>query len=114
MGSISTGFQLTIFGMGLVFLLLALMALLLKLLLRSDSATVEEAVEEGPPVRAPAEMDPDALAAILIAVTSFRAARRKEAAPVMRRHMPGTLPSRWVTVGRVMATTNWHPGRRDR
>jgi hypothetical protein len=41
-----------------------------------------------------------------------QALRRKEAAPAMRRHRPGTRPSRWVSVGKHLQNTSWHPGRR--
>jgi hypothetical protein len=41
-----------------------------------------------------------------------QALRRKEAAPAMRKHRPGTRPSRWVNVGRHLQNTSWHPGRR--
>jgi hypothetical protein len=37
---------------------------------------------------------------------------RKEAAPAMRQHQPGTLPSRWVGVGRTLQNNTWHRGRR--
>jgi len=114
MDSLGIGLQLTIYGMGLVFLLLALMAVLLKFLLMSDSAKAEvPAGKEQPPPRATAPIDYDAMAAIIVAVTTHRALRRKEAAPVMREHLPGTIPSRWVTVGRSLENTSWHPGRRN-
>jgi hypothetical protein len=41
-----------------------------------------------------------------------QALRRKEAAPAMRQHQPGTLPSRWVSVGRGLQNTAWQPDRR--
>ena len=112
MGSIGIGLQLTIYGMGLVFLLLAVMALLIKLLLRADSSRAEPAGMEELPVPDATDFDADEMAAIIVAVTAHRAIRRKEAAPVMREHMPGTIPSRWVTGGRSLQNTSWQPGRR--
>ncbi len=116
MSALGIGVQLTIFGMGLVFLLLAIMALLIKLLLRSDSMQPEpsEAEEEEKIAPAPlaAGLDADSMAAIIIAVTRHCTVCRKEAAPVMRQHQPGTLPSRWVSVGRSLQNVSWQPGRR--
>ena len=114
MSSIGIGIQLTIFGMGLVFLLLAVMALLIKLLLRTDSEKPESEIapEEKPASVSVPGIDEDSLAAIMVAVITHRAVRRKEAAPVMRQHMPGTAHSRWVTVGRSYSITSWQPGRR--
>jgi sodium pump decarboxylase gamma subunit len=112
MGSIGIGLQLTIYGMGLVFLLLAVMALLIKLLLKFDSAQVETAGMEELPASDATGFDADQMAAIIVAVTAHRTTRRKEAAPAMREHMPGTIPSRWVTGGRSLQNTSWQPGRR--
>jgi glutaconyl-CoA/methylmalonyl-CoA decarboxylase subunit delta len=110
MGSLNIGIQLTIFGMGLVFLLLAMMALLITLLLRLDR-TVEDIPQPSAP-EYPAGLNAETLAAVCIAVTMHRAVCRKEAAPLMRQYQPGTLPSRWVNVGRTLQNTRWQPGRR--
>lgn len=110
MEQLQIGIQLTIYGMGLVFLLLAVMAVLITLLLKLDR-TVPDMAEAPAPVYPPG-IDADTLAAIAIAVTTHQAVRRKEAAPAMRKHQPGTLPSRWVSVGRTLQNTRWQPGRR--
>lgn len=110
MESLNIGIQLTIFGMGLVFLLLAVMAFCITLLLRFDRAETEPA--EPPQPTLPAWLDADALAAITIAVAMHRHVLRKEAAPAMRQHQPGTLPSRWVSVGRTLQNNTWDRGRR--
>ena len=112
MGSLNIGLQLTVFGMGLVFLLLAVMALLITLLLRLDR-TVTVSPEPSAP-EYPAGLNAEALAAISIAVTMHQAVRRKEAAPAMREYQPGTLPSRWLNVGRTLQNTRWQPGRRTK
>jgi hypothetical protein len=36
-------------------------------------------------------------------------ARRQQAAPEMRAHEPGSLPSRWVGVGRTRQNRSWTP-----
>ena len=110
MESLNIGIQLTVFGMGLVFLLLAVMAFFITLLLRFDRA--EPAPAEEPLPASPPWLDADALAAITIAVGMHRDVLRKEAAPAMRQHQPGTLPSRWVGVGRTLQNNTWHRGRR--
>ncbi len=110
MESLNIGIQLTVYGMGLVFLLLAVMAFFIKLLLRFDRA--EPASAEEPSPASPPWLDADGLAAITIAVAMHRDVLRKEAAPAMRQHQPGTLPSRWVSVGRTLQNNTWNRGRR--
>ena len=112
MGSLNIGLQLTVFGMGLVFLLLAVMALLIMLLLRLDR-TVTVVPEPSAPEQT-GGFEPEALAAISIAVTMHQALRRKEAVPVMREYQPGTLPSRWLDIGRTLQNTRWQPDRRTK
>jgi hypothetical protein len=97
--------------MGLVFLLLTVMALGIALVTRLDRG--ETQVSAAPPVIYPAGLDADALAAIMTAVMLHRIHLRQQAAPSMREHKPGTLPSRWVSVGRTHQNSNWQPGRRS-
>lgn len=117
MGSINIGLQLTVFGMGLVFLLLGVMALLITFLLRCDvekePQAEESAADQAPAPRSSDGLDVDTLAAVMIAVARHRAVRRKAAAPEMRLHRPGVLPSRWVDIGRGIQNTSWQPGRRS-
>jgi Na+-transporting methylmalonyl-CoA/oxaloacetate decarboxylase gamma subunit len=111
------GLRLTLYGMGIVFALLAALAALLALLLRFDrpaAASRAPAAPAGPP---PAEAladepAPEVLAAILIAVRAHIRVRRKQAAPAMRSHQPGSLPSRWVASGRTRQNRSWSPGGR--
>ena len=125
MDLIDTGLRITFFGMGLVFLLLALLWGLMTLLLRLDRPSApqdaaaqeeQESVSQQPATadmgaRAPAELESDKLAAIAIAVLTHRAVRRKQAAPAMRSHWPGTLldASRWVAAGRTRQNRAWQP-----
>lgn len=120
---IPIGLQLTVYGMGLVFLLLLLLWGVMSLLLRLDRPP---AAAPGPAVaaetaagsnlgklgRAVESLTPEKVSAIAIAVLLHRSLRRKQAAPAMRTHWPGTLPSRWVVAGRTRQTQDWHPHRR--
>lgn len=110
MESLNIGIQLTVFGMGLVFLLLAVMAICITLLLRFDRAQPEPQQEPAPTL--PSWLNADALAAVSIAVAMHRQVLRKEAAPTMRQHQPGSLPSRWVSVGRTLQNSTWDRSRR--
>lgn len=126
------GVELTLYGMGLVFLLLAVLWGLIALLIRLDrppAAGVEPAAlpsehrvhgrsggqgasEASASGAAAADLDPELLAAVLIACRTHRMARRKQAAPEMRTHQPGSLPSRWVGTGRTRQNRSWAPGGR--
>lgn len=112
MESLKIGIQLTVFGMGLVFLLLAVMAFCITLLLRFDRAQPEPEQESAPTL--PSWLDVDALAAVSVAVAMHRDVLRKEAAPTMRQHQPGSLPSRWVSIGRTLQNSTWDRGRRTK
>jgi Na+-transporting methylmalonyl-CoA/oxaloacetate decarboxylase gamma subunit len=117
-----TGLTLTVMGMGLVFLLLAILWGLLTLLLRLDREPTSQAAEGGGAAVTPAMPpsapdiaadgpDPDLRSAIAVAVLIHQAALRKQAAPTMRSHWPGSLlyASRWVAAGRHQQIENWHP-----
>ena len=110
MDSINIGLQLTLYGMGLVFLLLSVMAIGIALVTRLDHGEPQVAEPEAPVY--PAGLDADAVSAITIAVMSHRIHLRQQAAPAVRAHKPGTLPSRWVGAGRALQNHSWHPGRR--
>lgn len=101
------GLKLTVYGMGLVFLLLAVLWGLIALLIRFDTPAAAESAPE-PSLAAPG-IDDGLLAAIVIACRAHRMARRQQAAPEMRTHEPGSLPSRWVGVGRTRQNRSWAP-----
>ncbi|RPJ70807.1 MAG: sodium pump decarboxylase subunit gamma [Acidobacteria bacterium] len=115
------GFELTVYGMGLVFLLLAVLWGLIAMLLRFDTPeAVVEATEPLAGAGAPvpdgrtamlagdaAGLEPELLAAVVIACRAHRMARRKQAAPEMRTHVPGSLPSRWIGTGRTRQNRSW-------
>lgn len=77
---------------------------------------VNAAVSDGPAVPvAPAApalvqgMDPELVAAILVATLRHRALLRREAAPAMRSYWPGSMlyVSRWVGAGRSRQNSTW-------
>ena len=114
-----TGLNMTVLGMGLVFLLLALLWGILTLMLRLDSQppsddTDGSADSDRPRSGRRVTVAPEVLAAITVAVSTHRAVLRKRAAPSMRSHWPGSIlfASRWVGAGRHQQTQNWHPRRR--
>jgi len=116
---LTMGVNLTILGMGLVFLLLVLLWGLLVLILRLDrEPTPKETTKTPTPPRLragkPPKMAPELFSAIAVAVLAHRAILRKQAAPSMRSHWPGSMlfASRWVAAGRHQQTQNWHPGKR--
>jgi sodium pump decarboxylase gamma subunit len=114
---LSTGLNMTFLGMGLVFLLLALLWGLLTLMLRLDREPPKEEadVPSGQPrARGQAKLAPELLAAITVAVAMHQAVLRKQAAPPMRSYWPGSIlfASRWVGAGRHQQTQSWHPRKR--
>ena len=126
MTDLARGAQITVLGMGLVFGLLALLWGLLTLVQRLDKApvespTLEAATDEDAATLAAAAsptgravttvqgMDAELVAAILVATLAHRAVRRREAAPAMRSHWPGSqlYASRWVGAGRARQNHSW-------
>lgn len=115
---IATGVEITLWGMGLVFLLLALLWAFLTLLLKLDNPETPDETSAGgawgaagpATPRLPAEL----VAAIALAVMAHRNVLRKRAAPTMRSHWPGSnlFANRWVAAGRHLQTQSWHPRKR--
>jgi Na+-transporting methylmalonyl-CoA/oxaloacetate decarboxylase gamma subunit len=112
---LTTGLNITILGMGLVFVLLVLLWALLTVLLRLDRPPVRAAgtgiLLARPDARKPVKLPPELLAAITVAVFTHQAVLRKQAAPAMRSHWPGSIlfASRWVAAGRHQQTQSWNP-----
>ena len=111
MENLLVGLRLTVYGMGIVFLLLGVLAVIIGGLVRLDRPRATGARAEKVPLRG-GRPDPALLAAIMIAVRAHIRVRRKQAAPAMRSHQPGTLPSRWVASGRTRQNRSWAPGGR--
>jgi glutaconyl-CoA/methylmalonyl-CoA decarboxylase subunit delta len=127
MNNLGWGLQITVIGMGLVFLLLTILWGLLVLVMRFDRP--EEKAAEAPgadeaPVALAADgggvevradgMASDLVAAILVATLAHKTLRRGEAAPVWRSYWPGSLlyASRWIASGRMRQNNSWQRGRR--
>jgi Na+-transporting methylmalonyl-CoA/oxaloacetate decarboxylase gamma subunit len=121
--ALQTGLRLTVFGMGLVFLLLSSLWGLITLLVRLDRTPAAEPAaprrgaakrepSPAPPPDAEPELEPEALAALMIAVRAHIRARRRQAAPAMRAHQPGSQQSRWVGAGRTRQNRSFTPGGR--
>jgi len=115
--ALSTGLRLTWMGMGLVFLLLAALWALITLLLRLDRTRPAVAASSAPTAATPpaeAGFSPELLAVIYTAARLHRRALRQRAAPEVRVHAPGSLPSRWIGSGRSRTNRSWAPrgGRR--
>ena len=121
MDNLIWGLQITGLGMGLVFGLLALLWGLLTIVLRLDqpaapsmAAAPASEPDAATTVAAPApatlnDMDPELVAAIVVATHLHRAVRRQEAAPVMRSYWPGIhlYASRWLGAGRARQNHIW-------
>jgi len=112
---LTTGLNVTVLGMGLVFLLLALLWALLTVMLRMDRPPTRGpeaiAAPSPPEARRPVKLAPELLSAITVAVFTHQAVLRKQAAPAMRSYWPGSIlfASRWVTSGRHQQTQSWSP-----
>lgn len=123
MNNIGWGLYMTLAGMGTVFLLLILLMFALigvgrldRLSSKSDS-TNQPKTESAPPSQttpstepAPGDgLTPELIAAITIAVITHEKVRRNEAAPQMRRALPGSqlYANRWVAVGRAYQNQPW-------
>ena len=121
MDNLGYGLALTIAGLGIVFGLLAILWLLLTVALRFERRATGEQPAPGSTLAAPARpvgsgtadpsrrLDPRLVAAITVAVLRHTEARRRQAAPAMRSHWPGSLlfASRWVGAGRVRQGQPW-------
>ena len=119
MSDLAWGLQMTVLGMGLVFGLLGLLWGLLTLVQRFDRApppvAAPEPAEWLPAMfgdafeRALQGLDPQLVAAIMVATLTHRAVSRREAAPAMRSYWPGSLlyASRWVGAGRSRQNHSW-------
>jgi Na+-transporting methylmalonyl-CoA/oxaloacetate decarboxylase gamma subunit len=101
--------ELAIYGMGIVFLLLALLSALISILVRFDRPAAAPAAAAAVDGDAPDAIDAELLAAVVVACRAHRMTRRKQAAPEMRTHQPGTLASRWVGSGRTRQNRSWAP-----
>lgn len=99
----SQAFAISLIGISLVFvtllLLWGIMAALTRLLqVRAAPPGAKVATLVSP--TAEADDHNAKIAAIMVALDLYQTEMRREAAPPVREHRPGTLPSRWVAIGR--------------
>lgn len=126
MENLGWGLGMTVVGMGIVFALLVLLWGLLALVMRFDRppapaatgvAAAGDAVDDASAADAEGTrsdaIDPDLVAAIVVAAIAHKSRRRQEAAPVMRSYWPGSLlyASRWVASGRMRQNGTFQRGR---
>lgn len=127
MENLGFGLTITLIGMGLVFALLGLLWALLAVMGKLDTAPPvpeeEPAAEEAEPAAPPLSpafaraaaigLEPEAIAAITIAVAVHTEVRRRQAAPSMRSTWPGSqiYASRWLAAGRTRQTRSWQRNR---
>jgi hypothetical protein len=131
MENLEWGLKMTVLGMGLVFALLGLLWGLLMLVLVLDkepvapvsaldataqaeriAAVADQAVGAQTPEPATVNgMAADLVAAILVATLKHKLTLRRQAAPLMRKTLPGSqlFASRWVAAGRARQTNTWQP-----
>jgi Na+-transporting methylmalonyl-CoA/oxaloacetate decarboxylase gamma subunit len=136
MDNLLFGLQTAAIGMGIVFVVLALLWCLLTIVMKLDQGSARAAAaaaggaDAGPPepapgaglaspggagsavvrlVGAPDGLDPRLIAAITIAILRHEETRRLQAAPAMRSYWPGSLlfASRWVAAGRTRQGQSW-------
>ncbi len=130
MENLGTGITLTVVGMGLVFAVLILLAVLIAVGMRLGDRAGDRAARQPAPEsevqqthsaltlhrltplerlgdQSDHQPTADELAAITIAVRVHQIVRRKQAAPAMRTHQPGALPSRWLAIGRARQNQTW-------
>jgi Na+-transporting methylmalonyl-CoA/oxaloacetate decarboxylase gamma subunit len=107
-GALRAGLELTVVGMGLVFLVLAVLWGLVAALARLDRPKAGAPKVEAAPAGAP-DLDPETLAAVGLAIRLHLRALRRQAAPAARVHAPGSLPSRWVSTGRTRQNRSFTP-----
>ncbi|MFT3848919.1 MAG: OadG family transporter subunit [Propionivibrio sp.] len=111
MDNLGWGLQITALGMGLVFVLLALLWGLLTLVLALDRER-DETAQPGEPSRgaslSPADGDlpGDLVAAIAAAVLRHRSTRLRAHSAAPREDAAGSL---WVATGRTRQNTSWQP-----
>ncbi len=100
---IAIGLQLTVYGTGLVFLVLAFLWGLMVVLLRLDRGApiTQEAPPEPEEAPSPSELSPQERAAVAVAVLLHRT--REKAAGHAEGHEKegGAAPNPWVVVGRT-------------
>lgn len=108
----SQAFLITVVGIGLVFLALFLLWGVMVALTRFLQARAAPPGAKVAALMTPPEEPDDTnakVAAIMVALDLYQTEMRREAAPPVREHPPGSLPSRWVAIGRGRQTEGLTP-----
>lgn len=121
-----TGLELTVLGIGSVFAVLIILAGLTVLIgrladHRDRPSETQKQTQDTPTASTPKALTihlmsptdqpkPEELAAIAVATRLHQIVRRRQAAPAMRAHQPGALPSRWLIIGRARQSQTWPGG----
>lgn len=58
---------------------------------------------------APTRLQAARAAAVAVAIAAYTTEQRRMASPTARAQKPGTIPSRWVAVGRSRQVEPWRP-----
>ena len=105
MDDLGFGLGVALAGLGIVFGLLLVLWLLLTVALRLDWQSASPLAPAG----RPEDLDPRLAAAIAVAVIRHTDALRRQAAPAMRSHAPGSqlFASHWVASGRMRQGQPW-------
>jgi hypothetical protein len=105
MDDLGFGLGVALAGLGIVFGLLLVLWLLLTVALRLDRQSASPLAPGGRPT----DLDPRLAAAIAVAVIRHTDALRRQAAPAMRSHPPGSqlFASHWVASGRMRQGQPW-------
>lgn len=114
--ALQTGLYLTVAGMGLVFLVLAMLWGLIVLLLKLDKEPKLEIPAETNGAVLPESdgvLSLEAVAAIATAVLTYKADRRLGGATNASASSTREDVDYWSMAGRAQQRTDWHPGRRS-
>lgn len=57
----------------------------------------------------PSQLQAARAAAVAVAIAAYTTEQRRMASPMARAQKPGTIPSRWVAVGRSRQIASWRP-----
>ena len=109
------GLQLTVYGTGLVFLVLAFLWGLMSLLLRLDAApTLNTKPEDAEPASlSESTLSPQEEAAAVLAVLLHIQQVQSTTTPGGSSSLSVSPPSRWVSLGRARQLVSWHRRRGD-
>jgi Na+-transporting methylmalonyl-CoA/oxaloacetate decarboxylase gamma subunit len=109
MDDLGFGLGVALAGLGIVFGLLIVLWLVLAVALRLDRRAASQPAPASAAAGRPRDLDPRLAAAITVAIIRHTEALRRQAAPAMRSHAPGSqlFASHWVASGRMRQGQPW-------